>query len=112
MDELAAAAARGVEVTIITNARPTPPLLTLKWSEKVTSCSAVYRFRGAGLDLVVQDCDGDSSWWELRQGRTILAHGESAEWQPLYHCDACLVAAEAALRAEVRRRLTLKRDRR
>lgn len=103
IEMLAPAAARGVEVVIFTNDR-TPAPITFKWHYRETNCTAVARFRGAGLDLIVQDCDGDRSWWELSEGRTVLARGDTYECEPYYHFDACLLAAEEALRVEVRRR--------
>ena len=109
MDALAIAAARGIEVTVITNDSEPPPL-RFKWNFRETSCTAIGRYRAAGYDLVVQDCDGDWSWWELRRGRDVLAKGEAHEWEPYYHFDACLMASEAALMAEVRRRLAKMED--
>jgi hypothetical protein len=104
MELLASAAARGVEVTIITNGHHPPPL-TLPWRFKETRDTGLGDYRGAGYDLVVRDCDGDMSWWELRRGRTVIAKGSTYDCRPYYHFDACLLAAEAALRADVRRRL-------
>lgn len=103
MEVLSEAAARGVEVTIITNAREPVPL-TLKWVFEEKWWGAVGKYRACGLDLYVADYDGDRSSWALWQGRTVLAEGEDHGNQPYYHFDACLLAAEAALRAEVRRR--------
>jgi hypothetical protein len=97
------AAARGVEVTIITSHHE-PVQLTLPWRFWETRDSGWGEYRAAGYDLVVRDCDGDSSWWELRRGRTVIAKGSSHDWKPFYHFDACCVAAEGALRSEVRRR--------
>jgi hypothetical protein len=103
MDELAAAAARGVDVTIFTNHHEAPPL-TLPWKFWNTRDSGCGEYRAAGYKLVVRDCDGDASWWELRRGLVVIAKGETYEWKPFYHFDACCLAAESALRAEVRRR--------
>lgn len=103
MKELAAAAARGVEVTVLTNDR-SAPVLTLRWEFKTYNTHATGTFRGAGYDLYVIDKDGDASEWRLRRGKAVIAEGETYEWQPFYHFDACLLAAEAALRAEVARR--------
>lgn len=104
IDALAEAAARGVQVTIITNHHEVPPL-TLKWKFWNTRDSGCGEYMAAGYKLVVRDCDGDSSWWELRRGRSVIAKGETYDWKPFYHFDACCLAAESALRAEVRRRL-------
>lgn len=66
-------------------------------------------FRGAGLEAYVQDCDGDTSWWELRDIRkrrseSLIASGGHYSCDPIYHFWKCLVDAEAALRDEVRKR--------
>lgn len=104
IDALAEAAARGVEVTVVTNYHA-PVELTLQWRFWATRDSGCGEYRAAGYDLVVRDCDGDMSWWELRRGRTVIAKGSTYDWKPFYHFDACCLAAEAALRAEVRRRV-------
>jgi hypothetical protein len=103
IDILASAADRGVEVTVITNHRE-PVELTLRWRFWETRDSGCGEYRAAGYDLIVRDQDGDGSWWELRRGRVVYAHGSSYDFQPLYHFDACCLAAEAALRAEVAKR--------
>jgi hypothetical protein len=103
MDELGQAAARGIDVIILTNHREVPPL-TLKWKFWETRDSGWGEYRAAGYRLLVQDCDGDASWWELRRGREVIAKGATHECQPFYHFDACCLAAEEALRIEVRRR--------
>lgn len=108
MDDLAAAAARGVKVTILTNDGDVPAL-TFKWSNEQKWWGAISRYRACGLEAVVVDMDGDLSNWELRDVRAggkgmVLTSGETHECKPYYHFDACLVAAEAALRAEVKRR--------
>jgi hypothetical protein len=101
--QLAPAAARGVDVTIVTNSREVPAL-TLKWRFWETRDSGLGEFVGAGYKLFVQDCDGDGSRWTLERQGKVIAKGESYAWEPHYHFDACCLAAEAALRAEVRRR--------
>ncbi len=103
LEELSKAAARGVEVTILTNDHP-PIALTLKWEFKDFNWGATGHFRGAGYDLHVVDEDGDSSWWVLKRGKTVIAKGGTHDWKPYYHFDQCLLDAEAALRAEVARR--------
>jgi hypothetical protein len=100
---LADAVARGVNVTIITNDYLVPTL-TLPWVFRETNMDATGKFRGAGYDLYVQDCDGDMSHWVLRREKVVIEKGESWDGSPFYHFDACLLAAEAALRAEVKRR--------
>lgn len=103
LEQLAEAAARGVDVTIITNDHPAPSL-RFKWTHEQRWWGAVSTFKGAGLSLRVVDRDGDQSEWSLSEGRTIIAEGSTHECDPYYHFDACLLAAEAALLAEVRRR--------
>jgi hypothetical protein len=103
IEVLAKAAERGVEVTIVTNHHE-PVELTLRWRFWETRDTGCGDYRAAGYDLVVRDCDGDGSWWELRRGRTVIAEGSSYDWKPFYHFDACCLAAETALRSEVRRR--------
>ncbi len=62
-------------------------------------------FRVAGLELFVQDMDGDGSWWHLKDVRTrkVLAKGDDWGFDPP-HFWKCLAEAEATLRAEVNRR--------
>jgi hypothetical protein len=104
LDALSEAAARGgVQVTIITNAHMPPPI-TLKWQFEEKWWGVIGKTRACGLELVVVDRDGDDSDWELRHGKAVLAHGRDHGNQPYYHFDACLLAAETALRAEVQRR--------
>lgn len=108
MDILAAAAARGVEVTIVTNADRQPPPLTLKWRFWETNDSGWGEFRGAGYLAKVRDCDGDFSHWYVTRGdpklkASLIASGDTSGYDP-YHFDAALIAAETALRADVARR--------
>lgn len=106
IEELAPAAARGVEVTIlIGGGSEQPPSLSFAWDHKVYNDCAISRFRAAGYELIAQDCDGDRSWWKLKRGRAVLAEGGSIAWFPMYHFDVCLMEAEAALRHEVRQRI-------
>jgi hypothetical protein len=105
LEEFASAVARGVEVTILTNARD-PIDLHYNWKFWETRDSGCGEVVGAGYRLVVRDCDGDSSWWELRRGREVLAKGSSYDWKPYYHFDFCCLEAERALRSEVKRRKT------
>ncbi|TGP28248.1 hypothetical protein EN875_032340 [Mesorhizobium sp. M2D.F.Ca.ET.232.01.1.1] len=108
---LSEAAAHGVEVTIITNGYPAPTL-RFKWKHESKWWGAISTYFAAGFELRVIDYDGDSSSWALMQGKTTLAHGETYECQPYYHFDACLLAAEEALRSEVSRRIAAARARR
>lgn len=96
IEMLASAAARGVEVVILTNDHPVPPL-RLKWTHEEFWWGAKSRTRAAGFHLVVIDRDGDSSEWVLRRDGVVLAHGETHECRPYYHFDNCMVAGEAAL---------------
>ena len=104
IDTLSEAAARGVEVTIIVNDHPAP-VLRYKWQHNEYRDCAVSTFKAAGLEIRAVDQDGDASYWTLKRGKTVLAEGEIWDWQPYYHFDAALMAAEAALLAEVRARL-------
>ena len=109
-DALSEAAARGVEVTIITNADRDPPPLTLNWRFWNTNDSGWGEFRGAGYLLKVRDCDGDFSPWYVWRGNpklkaSLIASGDTNGYEP-YHFDAALMAAEAAFRADVGQRLT------
>lgn len=68
------------------------------------------RFRGAGLEAYVQDCDGDASYWELRDARKsrserLIASGSHDSCDPIYHFWKCLVDAEDAIRSEARKRI-------
>jgi hypothetical protein len=104
IDVLAEAAARGVQVTIITNADRDPPPLTLKWRFWTTNDSGWGEFRGGGYLLKVRDCDGDFSAWYVCRGdpqlkASRIADGETHGYDP-YHFDAALLAAEAAFREE------------
>jgi len=104
LETLVDAAARGVEVTIITNGGDAPDL-RLKWDHQTYRDCAVSKYRAAGFDLTVVDMDGDGSWWELKRSKEKLAGGEVWECKPFYHFDSALLAAEAALMTEVRKRI-------
>jgi hypothetical protein len=78
--------------------------LTLKWRFHERNDGEIATFRGFALKLMVQDCDGDGSWWELREGDNVLAKGEHWGHKPIYHFVQCLLDAEAALYAEIKRR--------
>lgn len=109
MDMIAEVAARGVEVTIITNADREPPALALKWRFWNTNDSGWGEFRGGGYLLKVRDCDGDFSTWDVWRGdprlkASRIAGGTTGGYEP-YHFDAALLAAEAAFRADVRKRI-------
>lgn len=84
----------------------------LKWEFEENRDGETARFRVAGLDCFVQDCDGDASWWQIKDIRTrqIIAEGEDHGYDP-DHFWFCLVAAETALRAEVEQRKAKLRDR-
>lgn len=103
MDSLATAAARGVEVTIITNAERDPVKLARKWTFKETAYGDRGEFRGAGYFLTAQDCDGDFSTWRLERHGARITGGETHGHEPVYHFDAALLAAEAALAEELAR---------
>lgn len=105
IQQLGEAAARGVEVTIITNTRSEPRPWRYRWTYEEKWWGAIARYRGAGFELYVTDKDGDMSEWNLKRGKQVLAEGGTYECKPLYHFDACMLAAEAALDAEVKRRL-------
>lgn len=100
-DMLGEAAARGVEVTLITNDRPNPNL-RFKWQFRNTRDTGIGSFKGAGIEARVYDLDGDASEWTLKRGRTVIAEGGTYSCDPFYHFDACLLEAEAALLAAVR----------
>lgn len=77
----------------------------LNWDIKDHRDGETAKFRVAGLEAFVQDCDGDSSWWQIKDTRTrkVIAKGEDDGFDP-NHFWFCLVAAETALRTEVERR--------
>lgn len=104
LEELSKAAARGVEVTIITN-QHTPAPLTLKWAQVVKNWGAIVTFQGAGYELTVIDCDGDYSTWTLYRHGKLIVEGTINSYEPYYHCDAACLAAEEALRLHARARL-------
>jgi hypothetical protein len=82
-----------------------PVSLTLRWLFREHRDGETARFRAAGYELYVIDMDGDGSEWSLKRGKAILAQGGTHKCVPLYHFDACLVAAEAALREVTRDRI-------
>lgn len=110
IDMLAPAAARGVEVTIVTNEHPPAPL-TLLWAQKITSCYALLTYKAAGYELEVMDCDGDRSTWQVKRHGKLIASGSRDSWKPYYHCDQACLAAEEALRLHVRARVAELRGR-
>lgn len=77
----------------------------LNWEYEDHRDGETARYRAAGLEAYVQDCDGDQSCWHLKDGRTrkVIAEGSDHGFKPP-HFFACLALAEAALRAEVARR--------
>lgn len=83
----------------------------LKWKWTDHWSGEIAEFRVAGLEAYVRDCDGDSSWWHLKDTRTktILAKGEDWGFDPPNFWK-CLVEAEAALRSEVARRIATLRQ--
>jgi hypothetical protein len=96
-EALVEAAARGVQVTIITNSHPEPPPLRFKWQHSVHRDCAISTFKGAGFEIRVVDQDGDASYWTMKRGKALISEGESWDWEPYYHFDACRMAAEQAL---------------
>lgn len=102
------AAARGVEVTIITNDHD--PLPTrLKWQHEHFWWGARSKTRACGFEVVVTDLDGDTSEWVVRRGGKEIASGGGHDCSEGYHFDLAMMQAEAALFAEVgRRRVVLK----
>jgi hypothetical protein len=77
----------------------------LRWLFREHRDGETARFCAAGYELYVIDLDGDASEWSLKRGKTILAQGGTHKCVPLYHFDACLIAAEAALREVTRARI-------
>lgn len=111
LEELAKAAARGVEVTIVTNEHPPSPL-TLPWAQVVKNWGAVVTYAAAGYALEVMDCDGDFSTWQIKRHGKLIVSGESHTYRPYYHCDQACLAAEEALRLHSRARVAELRGRR
>lgn len=74
----------------------------LNWQYEDHRDGETARFRVAGLEAYVQDCDGDNSYWQLKDCRTreVIAKGGDNGFDPP-HFFACLVLAGRALRAEV-----------
>lgn len=109
-EALIEAAARGVDVTIITNDHPMPQF-RFKWQFKEYRDGAIGTFMAAGFKATVFDMDGDASEWTLKRGKVVLAEGSTYECRPFYHFDACVLAAEEALLAAAReRRLALRKE--
>jgi hypothetical protein len=104
--ELSEAVARGVEVTIFVGGGPMPDL-HYPWVFTHGRDHGKGKYRAAGYDLVVIDYDGDQSEWEVKRHGAIIARGSDIGDGDYYHFDACLLAAEAALRADVRQRLAM-----
>lgn len=102
-EALAEAAARGVEVTIITNERDAPEL-RFKWRYEEKWWGAIARYDAAGFTASVIDKDGDASEWSVKRGKTVIAEGGTYDCHPYYHFDACLIAAENALLEAARSR--------
>jgi hypothetical protein len=51
------------------------------------------------LVAYVRDCDGDFSFWHVRQNGIVVAEGESRSAAQPYHFDQCVMDAEDVLRA-------------
>jgi len=111
LNDLAEAAQRGVQVTIITNESPAISL-RLHWQFEEKWWGAVGKCVGAGFTARVFDKDGDASEWIVTRGKEVIAEGETFECTPYYHFDACLLEAEAALMGAVRERLQAVKKRR
>ena len=79
----------------------------LKWRYEEHWSGEMARFDAAGYSLFVRDCDGDSSWWNLKHHGKVIAEGESWGLVP-NHFFVCLREAEQALRdAVTKHRLAL-----
>ena len=104
IDALSAASARGVEVTVFVSGGE-PLALRYPWIFTHHRCYSKGEFRAAGYHVTVYDLDGDQSDWEIKRWGTIIAEGSDIGDGDYYHFDACLLAAEAALRAHVLARL-------
>lgn len=108
---LAEAVKRGVAVTIITSAPGEAAPLTLKWVYKDHSYAPSATFCGAGYRLWAMDCDGDFAEWKVRRGpgksqKNIIAEGTVGYSDTEYDLlEGAMLAAETALREEVRKRI-------
>lgn len=101
--QLAAAAERGVDVKIITNAHPVAPT-KLNWRFWETNMAGYGEFKGAGYWVFVIDCDGDDSAWYISRHGENIAEGrvgfdDSGDY---YHFDAACLDAELVLRSLAR----------
>ena len=86
--------------------------MSLRWKIRETRDSEIATANFAGLRIVVQDCDGDRSWWEIRDpskvvsGQAVcLAHGDCSTIDP-YHMTLAQVVAERCVREIVAARKT------
>lgn len=104
LDALSSAAARGVEVTLLISGGDEIDL-RYRWTFSHGRDHGKGEFRGAGYHAIVFDYDGDQSEWTLKRRGTVIAEGSDIGDGDYYHFDACLLAAEAALRADVLTRL-------
>lgn len=77
---------------------------TLNWRFKERRDGETARFSICGLEVLVQDCDGDATVWTIRKGRggPIVAQGEGHEGN---HFFAGLREAEATLRRVIAERI-------
>lgn len=106
MDVLAAlneAAERGVEVKVITNARPVAPT-KLNWRFWETNMAGYGEFKGAGYKVWVIDCDGDYSEWTISRHGELIAEGRTGfdDSGDYYHFDAACLDAELVLHSLAR----------
>ena len=109
--QLAAAAARGVDVVVFQNARE-PINLRYRWRFRETRDSGIGEFKAAGYDALVVDQDGDSSWWHIKKDGTVIAEsGNMYDGGGLYHFDAALLDCEMVLSSVVRARRNAMRRR-
>jgi hypothetical protein len=73
------------------------PSVPWKYSEHrdgVTARAVVGSFMAS-----VHDCDGDFSFWYVRENGVVIAEGESRSAAQPYHFDQCVMDAEDVLRA-------------
>lgn len=70
--------------------------MKVKWRYRENADSEVATLKVRNLLGIVQDCDGDFTCWEIRQGDNIVDSGRCYENIP-YHFDTAKAIVESKL---------------
>lgn len=83
----------------------------IKWRHWEDSCSECGRAYVGGLKVIVQDCDGDFTRWNVLRGNSLVATGEVHGILP-YHFDTAkeqsVLVAKAIAAADEYRAMQMK----